>query len=115
MTASTISLVRSSSPRALMAIGVSVIFNYTGAGFQEGSGDLSRGALKLNQHYVKDYGNVQTQIGSLITPYNVNSGQNSLAGESTCSVLCKCLGRLGRKPERRQWIIAALFGWYYPR
>ena len=100
-------------PTGFDGVGVSVIFNYTGAGFQEGSGDLTW-RLKLNQHYVKDYGNVQTQIGSLITPYNVNSGQILLQANQLVQFYVNASVASGGNLNGGR-IIAALFGWYYPR
>jgi hypothetical protein len=100
-------------PAGFDGVGVAVIFNYTGQGFQEGSGDITW-RLQLNQHFVKDYGNVQTQLGSLQTPYNQNSGQILLLANQEVqfwvNISTASLGNLngGR-------IIASLWGWYYPR
>jgi hypothetical protein len=100
-------------PMGMDGVGVSVIFNYTGQGFAEGSGDLTF-RLKLNQHYVKDYGNIQTSIGSLVTPYNVNSGQILLKSDQLVSFWVNAsVASAGNLNGGR--VIAALFGWYYPR
>jgi hypothetical protein len=100
-------------PTGFDGVGAAVIFNYTGTGFAEGSGDLTW-RLQLNQHYVKDYGNVVTQLGSLQTPYNQNSGQILLQANQLVqfwvNVSVASAGNLigGR-------IISSLWGWYYPR
>jgi hypothetical protein len=94
--------------------GTSIVFNYTGQGFQDGSGDLTW-RLKLNQHYVKDYGAVTTQIGSLITPYG-NSGLGQILLQSNQLVqfyINVSVASAGNLNGGR--ILAALFGWYYPR
>jgi hypothetical protein len=72
-----------------------IVQNYTGQGFQEGSGDLVW-RLQLNERYVKNLGNTNTQIGTLtqgpqspnaqvivqsnqLVQYFVNLGPNALA------------------------------------
>ncbi len=89
-----------------------VVQNYTGQGFQEGSGDLTW-RLKLNQHYVKDYGDTTTSLGSL-TQYNMNPGQilvqsNQLV-QYFVNVSVAAAGNLvgGR-------IICSTLGWWWPR
>jgi hypothetical protein len=101
-------------PTGFDGVGASIVFNYTGQGFQEGSGDLTF-RLKLNQHYVKDYSNLTTQVGSLITPYgNVGSGQILLqCGQLVQFFVNVSIPSAGNLNGGR--IIAALFGWYYPR
>jgi hypothetical protein len=100
-------------PVGFDGVGVSVIFNYTGQGFQDGSGWITW-RIQLNQHYVKDFSNIQTQIGSLQTPYNQNSGQILLKSNQLVqfwvNVSTSSAGNLngGR-------IISSLWGWYYPR
>jgi hypothetical protein len=92
---------------------VSIVQSYTGQGFQDGSGDLTW-RIFLNQRPVKNYGNTEVQIGSLITPYNVNSGQIILLSNQYVqyyvNVAASAAGNLngGR-------IVCALFGWWWPR
>lgn len=92
---------------------VSVVQIYTGQGFQEGSGDLTW-RLKLNQHYVKDYGATTTSIGSLTTPYNINSGQVILqSGQLVQYFVNRSTGSGGNLNGGR--VICATFGWFWPR
>lgn len=92
---------------------ISTVFNYTGIGFAEGSGDLSF-RIQINQRYARDYGNIQTSIGSLVTPYNINSGQVFLlSGQRVQLVVNRSVASGGNLNGGR--IIAAAFGWFYPR
>lgn len=92
---------------------VSVVQNYTGQGFQEGSGDITW-RIKVNQHYAKDYGNTQVSIGSLETPYNINSGQVLMQAlqliQYFVSFSAAAAGNLigGR-------VVVATAGWWWPR
>lgn len=92
---------------------VSVVQNYTGQGFQDGSGDITW-RIKINQHWAKDYGNTTVSIGSLATPYNINSGQILLQANQLVqyfvSFSAAAAGNLlgGR-------IIVATAGWFWPR
>jgi hypothetical protein len=100
-------------PTGYDGVGISVVFNYTGQGFAEGSGDLTW-RLQLNQHYVKDYANVQTQIGSLTTPYYQNSGGILLQANQLVQFwINRSIASGGNLNGGR--IIASLWGWYYPR
>jgi hypothetical protein len=85
---------------------------YTGQGFEEGSGVLSW-RIKLNMRWVKDYGNIQTTLGSLTQPYyNANSQILLLSGQLVQYFVNRQLGDLTLTGGR---IICALFGWYWPR
>jgi hypothetical protein len=86
---------------------------YTGQGFVEGSGDLIW-RIRLNQHYVNDYGNIITQLGSLTQPYyNANSQIFVQSGQLVQYLVNRSLGSLGNLNGGR--IICALNGWYWPR
>lgn len=93
---------------------VSVVQNYTGQGFVEGSGDLVW-RLQLNQHYVKDYGNSNTQLGSLVTPYpNINSGQILIqSGQLVQFFVNRSTTSAGNLNGGR--ILCATLGWTWPR
>ena len=92
---------------------VSVVNVYTGTGFQEGSGDI-RWRVKVGLRYQKDYGDIRTTIGSLVTPYNVNSGQIlAQSGQVVSYFVSLGTGALGNLLGGR--IICALFGWDWPR
>jgi hypothetical protein len=92
---------------------VSVVNSYTGTGFAEGSGDLTW-RIRLNQRYVKDYGAITTSIGSLTTPYNVNSGQIIIQSRQLVQYFVnRSVGSAGNLNGGR--VICALFGWFWPR
>lgn len=92
---------------------VSTVFQYTGTGFNEASGDLTW-RISVNQRWVKDYSNVLTSIGSLTTPYNINSGQILVQSGSWLrtwvEIAPSAIGNLTGGT-----ILAALFGWWWPR
>jgi hypothetical protein len=93
---------------------VSVVFNTDGTlGFQQGSGDLTW-RLQLNQRWVRDYGNVTTYIGSLTTPYNINSGQILLqSGQLVQMFVNRSVASGGTISGGR--VVMATFGWTWPR
>ena len=92
---------------------VSTVNEYTGMGFAEGSGDLTW-RIQLNYRYVKDYGNITTTIGSLQTPYNINSGAIRLKSRQLVQFFVnRSVASLGNLNGGR--IICGLFGWFYPR
>lgn len=92
---------------------VSTVFQYTGQGFNEASGDITW-RIQINQRYAKDYGKVITQIGSLTTPYNINSGQILVQSGNLIQIFVNipatAIGNLNGGQ-----IIGALFGWTWPR
>ena len=51
-----------------------VIHFWTGTTFVEGSGDLTW-RYRINQHYVKDFGNVQVSEGSFVQPSPARNGE----------------------------------------
>lgn len=92
----------------------SLVFQTTSGvtNYVEGSGDLIW-RLRINQRWVRDYGNVKTTLGSMQTPYGaanlggilIQSGQliqNFVVNATGSSVTG------GR-------IIMANFGWFWPR
>lgn len=93
---------------------VSVVFNYTGVGFNEGSGDLTW-RLRINQQrYAKDYGEVKVQIGSQQTPYNINSGQILLQSGNFAQVYVNIAVAAGGNLAGGT-LIGSIFGWTWPR
>ena len=90
---------------------VSVVQNYSGQGFVDGDGTLTW-RIKLNNRYVRDYGNTKVQIGSMITPYNINSGQIILQSNQLVQYFVNYATTGGLMGGR---IIVGLFGWYWPR
>ena len=90
---------------------VSVVQNYTGQGFNEGDGTLTW-RLRLNERYVKDLGNTKVSIGSMVTPYNINSGQIILQSNQLVQYFVNYAVAGGLNGGR---VICALFGWTWPR
>ena len=84
---------------------------YTGIGFLEGSGQLSW-RVKINNRYIKDYGNIQTTLGSLSTPYTVFNGPIRLCSRQTIQYFVNNDVASGLAGGRA---VCALFGWFYPR
>ena len=92
---------------------VSVVQIYTGTGFEEGSGDFTW-RIQLNERYVKDYGNTTTSIGSMATPYNINSGQIILQSNQLVRYFVnRSTASAGNENGGR--IICSLWGWWWPR
>jgi hypothetical protein len=92
---------------------ISTVNLYTGTGFEEGSGDLTW-RIKLNQRYVKDYGAITTSIGSLQTPYNINSGAIRIQSRQLVQyIVNRSVASGGNLNGGR--IVCGLFGWYWPR
>lgn len=85
---------------------------YNGTGFVEFSGDLNW-RIRLNQWYVKDYGNMQTSLGNLQTPIPLSRGGIRLKSlQKIVYSVTLGTGALGRLAGGK--IIAGLFGWRYP-
>jgi len=92
---------------------VSTVFQYTGTGFNEASGDLTW-RISINQRYAKDYSKVVTQIGSLQTPYNINSGQILVQSGNWIQIWVNIApGAVGNLTGGT--ILGAVFGWWWPR
>lgn len=84
---------------------------YTGLGFLEGSGQLTWRYL-INRRYIRDYGAVPTTLGSLTTPYPVFQGPIRLISRQVVTVMVNNAVASGIAGGR---IVAAAFGWTYPR
>jgi hypothetical protein len=92
---------------------VSTINLYTGQNFAEGSGDLTW-RIKINQHYAKDYGAILTTIGSMQTPYNINSGGIILQSNQLVQfIVNRSTASAGNLNGGR--IICTFAGWFWPR
>ncbi len=93
---------------------VNPVNTFTGSGFFEGSGDIVW-RIRLNRYFAKDYGNIQTSLGSLTLP--MAAQQHTIRLESnqivqyTATLGTGALGRLD--PAGR--ILCALNGWFYPQ
>lgn len=83
-------------------------------GFVEGSGDVSW-RLQNNRHFVRDLGNIQVTMGSLVSPGTVPRGGVRIYSRNVLTFLVNVTaGGLARlAPDAN--IIVALTGWMYPR
>ncbi len=86
---------------------------FTGTGFFEGSGDLSW-RVSANRRWLKDYGNIQTTLGSLV--YNQEAygdGVRVYSNQLIQYFVNVAVGADARlQPDGR--VICALQGWFYP-
>lgn len=87
---------------------------YTGTGFVEGSGDIVW-RVRVNQRWVKDYGNLATTLGNLAAPCMIYRGGVRLMPQNLCRYYISLgTGALDRI-DPQQPIITALFGWVNPQ
>jgi len=93
---------------------VSIVNMFTGAGFVEGSGDLHY-RIQINRRWLKDYGDIQTTMGTVASPCMIYRGGVKLRTQEVVrywvSVTAAGLGVLD--PTGR--IVCAFFGWFYPQ
>lgn len=93
---------------------VSVVNMFTGTGFVEGSGDLHY-RIQINRRWLKDYGDIQTTMGTVASPCMIYRGGVKLRTQEVVrywvSVTPAGLGNL--LPGGR--IVCAFFGWFYPQ
>ena len=99
-------------PNGYDGVGLTLIQNYTGANFNEGSGYLTW-RIQLNQRYPKNLGSMQTSMGSFLTPYPINAGQLLLQSDQLVQYFVNrsttAAGLLGGR------IICSIWGYWYPR
>lgn len=103
-----------SVPTGYDGVIVSVINMYTGTGFGEGSGDLHY-RIQINRRWLKDYGDIQTTLGSVAAPGALYRGGIRLRTHEVVRYWVNLgPGALGRlDPTGR--IVCAFFGWFYPQ
>lgn len=97
-------------PQGYDGVITSLTHSYTGTGFVDGSGNLCW-RLRIGMRWARDMGNVQMQLGSMQSPYQIyragillhdSQEVRYIVSHSTGSALSG-----GR-------IICATFGWFYP-
>ena len=93
---------------------VSIVNMYTGAGFVEGSGDLHY-RIQINRRWLKDYGDIQTTLGTVASPCMIYRGGVKLRTQEVVQYWVQLgAGALGRlDPTGR--LVCAFFGWFYPQ
>jgi hypothetical protein len=93
-------------------VAVTVVNNYTGQGFVEGSGDLTW-RIQLNMRYAKNYGNITTSLGSLTIPTNIGNSLFMQSGQLVQYFVNRSVASAPDLIGGR--IICALLGWWWPR
>lgn len=83
---------------------------YTGAGFAEGSGDLSW-RIRVGLRWARNFGNIQTTLGSLASPCPLFRGGLRLVAEQRVQYWVNHAIGSGLAGGR---IVCAFFGWFYP-
>jgi hypothetical protein len=93
---------------------VSIVNMFTGAGFVEGSGDIHY-RIQINRRWLKDYGDIQTTMGTVASPCMIYRGGVRLRTQEVVRYWVNLgAGALGRlDPTGR--IVCAFFGWFYPQ
>lgn len=103
-----------SVPTGYDGVIVSVVNMFTGTGFVEGSGDLHY-RIQINRRWLKDYGDIQTTLGTVASPCMIYRGGVRLRTQEVVNywvqVTAAGLGNL--LPGGR--IVCAFFGWFYPQ
>lgn len=91
-----------------------IVDRVIGAGFVEGSGDVEW-RIRLNLHYLPDYGDIQTSLGDLTNPCSMQGGGIRIKSGQLVRyyVMINAAGAAHLDPNDR--ILCSLSGWYYPR
>jgi hypothetical protein len=103
-----------SVPTGYDGVIVSIVGMFTGTGFVEGSGDLHY-RIQINRRWLKDYGDIQTTMGTVASPCMIYRGGVRLRTQETVRYWVQVgAGGLGHlDPTGR--IVCAFFGWFYPQ
>lgn len=98
-----------------------VVFNFGGQGFVEGSGDITwrlaadylpTGAVLTGGRYLRDMGNIQTQLGSLTQPSPVPRGGLLVYSWDWITVYINVSAAATISNGN---MITSISGWYWPR
>ncbi len=101
-------------PMGFDGVIVSVVSMFTGAGFVEGSGDIHY-RIQINRRWVKDYGDVQTTMGTVAAPCMIYRGGVRLRTQEVCRYWVQLgAGALGRLDPLGRFV-CAFFGWFHPQ
>lgn len=101
-------------PTGFDGVIVSVVSMFTGAGFVEGSGDIHY-RIQINRRWLKDYGDIQTTLGTVASPCMIYRGGVRLRTQEVCRYWVQLgPGALGRLDPLGRFV-CAFFGWFYPQ
>lgn len=92
------------------AVITGLVLSYTGSGFVEGSGDLIW-RVKLNRRWAKDFGQIETSLGTVQTPYPTQILVGSL---STVRVYVNAPNTSGSLNPGVDRVLVQVLGWEYP-
>lgn len=88
-------------------------FNYSGAGFSQGSGDIVW-RVQINQRYVKDLSNVPFLLGDPVNPIPMTQGQIITSGQ-TVRAIVSIPNLSGMIQIGNSTVYAGLLGFFWPR
>ena len=88
----------------------SLVQQYTGTGFVDGSGDL-KWRIRIGDRWAEDMGNMITQLGSLQSPYQIYRSGIRLRDRDAVSYVVNHATGSSLTGGR---IVCGCFGWYYP-
>lgn len=88
-----------------------IIFQYDGTNFQDGSGDIIF-RIQIDQHFLKDFSAVTTQIGSFQLPYPINRGQSLFQSGNRIACIVNHVNNNQSPPGK---VLMMVSGWGWPR
>ena len=92
----------------------SLVNRFIGPGFVEGSGDLAW-RVQLSRRFANDYGNIQTSLGDLTSPSQMQSGGIRIYSNQTIRYLVSLGALAAAHLDANGRILCAISGWFYPR
>lgn len=103
-----------SAPTGFDGVIVSVVSMFTGPGFVEGSGDIHY-RIQINRRWLKDYGDIQTTLGTVASPCMIYRGGVRLRTQEVVRYWVQLgAGAMGRLDPLGRFV-CAFFGWFYPQ
>lgn len=91
-----------------------VVLTWSGTGFVEGSGDLVW-RVSADNRYLRDYGNVQTSLGSLTYPSPVPRGGLVIMSRNLVKVDVEFGTNSGASLSASGKVIVSITGWWWAR
>jgi hypothetical protein len=91
-----------------------IVNRVIGPGFVEGSGDVEW-RIRLNLHYLQDYGQIQTSLGDLTNPCSMQGGGIRVKSGQLIRYMVMITANGAAHLDPNDRILASLSGWYFPR